>query len=227
MIPYYDIIINMNPLKSRYTLINCFPRSGKEFLYVALNKYEFFTTFVVDDEEYVDKFAVLDKVSNPHILTNPDLYTISIVREPYDVITSLVYAKTVENGMMQTYRDQDMAFYANHYLEFSKAIESMAKKPNFIVVDFNKMVADPSVTCETIMDKFGMFSPKNFKFTPEELTESVRKHFEVQKQLDHYSGHMPRKKDALRNTIALMVKDSKDIIEPCVKAYKKIIKQAI
>ena len=219
----------MIPSKSQYALINSFPRSGSTFLHSALGKYDAQFTFVENDEDYIDKFCALYTASIPKIIDNPEIKTISIVRDPYDAITSLIYVKIKDIGM-QEFRESDIKFYVNLYLEFIDAIEKMHGFENFIAIDFNELIDSPSAVCEKIMNKFNMYRLKNIKIKDEDLVFLVKEQMVMQGQLSSEirgkvnTSYMPEKRDPFRNSLSALIKESKKEIDPALKAYKKVLK---
>lgn len=219
----------MIPSKSQYALINSFPRSGSTFLHSALDKYHAQFTFVEEDEEYLDRYCTLHTASLPHVIENPLIKTMSILRDPYDAITSLLYTKYKHIGM-QEFRQSDISFYANMYLEFTTAIEKMNGSENFIAIDFNEMIENPSAVCERIITKFNLYRNNPSKITNEDLVILVKQQMIDSGQLSSESrgsvevSFMPEKKDPFRNTFSALVKESKKEIDPAFKAYKKVLK---
>jgi hypothetical protein len=219
----------MIPSKSQYALINSFHRSGSTFLHSALDKYQAQFTFIQDDEDYIDKFCILHTACIPNIIENSDIKTISILRDPYDAITSFMYNKLKHIGM-QEFRDTDLIFYSNLYIEFTDAIQKMNGTENFIAVDFNEMIETPSVVCEKIINKFNMYRAKNSKILDNDLVILVKDQMIQQNQLSSETkgtvdiSFMPEKKDPFRNSLSALIKKYKKEIDPAFKAYKKTLK---
>jgi hypothetical protein len=219
----------MIPSKSQYALINSFPRSGSTFLHSALDKYHGQFTFVAEDEDYIDRYCQLHTASISHIVENPSIKTISILRDPYDAITSLLYTKYRHIGM-QEFRQSDIAYYSNLYLEFTTAIEKMNGSENFIAIDFNEMIENPSEVCERIINKFNIYRNNISKISNEDLILLVKQQMIGSGQLSSETrgpvevSFMPEKKDPFRNTFSALVKESKKEIDPALKAYKKVLK---
>ncbi len=219
----------MIPSKSQYALINSFPRSGSTFLHSALDKHKAQFTFVEENEDYLDRFCTLHTASIPHAIENPAIKTISILRDPYDAITSLIYTKFKHIGM-QEFRQTDINFYSNLYIEFTTAIENMKGADNFIGIDFNEMIEDPSAVCERIINKFNMYRSNPSKISNENLMILIKEQMIQDGQVSSETrgpvevSFLPEKKDPLRNTISALVKESKKDIDPAFKAYKKALK---
>jgi len=219
----------MIPSKAQYALINSFPRSGSTFLHSALDKYDAEFTFIQEDEDYIDKFCEFNSVSIPYIIESPHIKTVSIVRDPYEAISSVLNNKFKGIGM-QEFREDEIKFYSNLYLEFMTAIEKMNGSDNFIAIDFNEIVETPSAVCEKIIDKFNMYRLNNSKILDKDLIILVKEQMIQQGQLDSdikgkvSVNFMPTKKDPFRNTISAMVKESKKDMDPAFKAYKKVLK---
>lgn len=219
----------MIPSKSQYALINSFPRSGSTFLHSALDKYHGQFTFVAEDEDYIDRYCKLHTASIPHIIENPLIKTISILRDPYDAITSLLYTKYKHIGM-QEFRQSDISYYSNMHLEFTTAIEKMNGSENFIAIDFNEMVENPSEVCERIIKKFNLYRNNLSKISNEDLIILIKQQMIDSGQLSSETrgpvevSFMPEKKDPFRNTFSSLVKESKKEIDPAFKAYKKVLK---
>lgn len=222
----------ITPKKPQFFVINSFPRSGSNFLFEMIRKHSMLFTFEEDGIDYVDKFCEFQVLHIPYIITNPDIMTISILRDPYDAIASYAYAK-LETANVDTSKhdnlvnESTLTFYVNTYIEFLNAIEQSLDREKFLLVDFAKMVATPNKVFSEVVTKFNLYSHMNCRYTDEEITTIIRDHFFEKNLMKRQESYMPlEEKDLIRDMVFAEVKNNKKLIDPAYKQYKKLLKFA-
>jgi hypothetical protein len=118
----------MNPPK-----IVSYPRSGTHYLQNLITKYS------------------SQKITFSHFAVTENRFIITIVRDPFDSIQSLVAMKKHYNP--ETYAEND---YIDYYVDLYKYLDRNAN----LVIDYNDLISFPEETTKMICDLLG------FKKTP-------------------------------------------------------------
>lgn len=197
-------------------------RSGNIFLQRAIACYSPIFTIIKDGIDYEDPQVGVHTMHIPHIIGHEDLMTVTILRDPYECIASLIYMKNART--VAGISDNEVDQLANEYAEYLDKVEESLGQDNFMAISFNELVSNPVDTLNEIFEKFGMIPNSGVELTKEEIYETVLKRLEEEGLMDKARGHMPRTKDPIRNSTDKYIKTLDLIIDPVFKRYQKLLK---
>lgn len=220
------ISINKNNL-----VISSHSRSGNLFLSRALKIYH-------------DSVGTVTFLHDPKIIEDLKYNTITILRDPYEAFSSLLYSQAPNFGGHPAYShvanfDGDVekfifwiksfpnkrapdSRHIEEYLAFLEKIEMFKEKKHFFFLPFDMLKEKPADSCKAILK---YFDPKfeDIFWENNEFEKKVKQQLYLESNMDQYLGHMPREKDELRMFIDNYINDAKDLIDPIYKRYKSLV----
>jgi hypothetical protein len=194
---------------SKYFLVNAYPRSGSIF----------FTNFIY---EYRPEVLSLNSLHIPYILDNPNILSVSIIRNPYHAIASFLYMNFGSEEKISSENEKLIDNIKRHVDSYSVYLDYYEKllDVDFLhIIDFDKMEENPHDQAILVFDKFKLNYKKDKIVTAKEIREDILQHKNIQDK----GGHMPREKTEQRLLIEDFVNNSK-YIDEIFQRYKNVKK---
>jgi hypothetical protein len=191
---------------SKHLVVNCYPRSGSLFFSNFLSRYQ-------------PELDFIHSTHIPYILDNPYLYMVSVIRNPYEVMSSHLY-RNMQHIKIDDI-NKDNVFLINTILGYLKEYKvyvdyyyKCLDKKNFHLVDFESMKSDPTAEAIKIFEKF------NISYNKDILLQSsvISDFFSSNGLIEEYGGHMPREKTEKRIHLDNFT-NGLDIIDETFKKY--------
>lgn len=192
----------------KYLIVNAYPRSGSVFFASVIEKY-----LVGADITYASLHI-------PYILGNQDLYTATVVRDPYEAISSHMYMKFPGGFEDRVFYDT-LEMITKDYMVYMDLTYENRDKPYLHIVDFKKMEADPVNEAINVFAKFNL--DRRLDIQSDLVVEEIRSRFLNYRLLNDSDGHMPRDKSDTRLYIEELVRDS-DILKEAYEKYLNVSK---
>ena len=193
----------------KYLIVSAFPRSGSVFFAKCLEKYRGTSL-----NAQVSSFHI------PYILDNSNLCTATIIRNPYDVLSSLYYQRQAKSGEQIMYSIEDMIYDYSLYLSYAQQYRD---SDHLQIVDFEKMKNNPVDQTIKYYNKFNVEYNESLLFTDESLNENIKNEMINMNAMDELGGHMPREKTSNREFIENYISEL-DILKPVYENYQNTIK---
>lgn len=202
----------------KYLIVNAYPRSGSVFFASMIERY-----ITGADVTYASLHI-------PYILGNQDLYTATVVRDPYEAISSHMYMKFADFWLDDQHREATLKTFYNtlemvtkDYMVYMDLTYENRDKPYLHIVDFKKMEADPVNEAINVFTKFNLDRKMYLNDDNDLVVEEIRSRFSNYRLLNDSDGHMPRDKSDTRLYIEELVRDS-DILKEAYEKYLNVSK---
>jgi len=194
----------------KHLLVNAYPRSGSIF----------FANFII---EHRPEILSINSLHVPYILDNPNILSVSIIRNPKEAISSYLYMNFHnEKQIIGTNNKEFISDFKKHIASYDIYLDYYEKLigVDFLhVVDFDSMKDNPHKEALSLFDKFKI----DYKKDKVANLKEVEKRILDDNFVEDRNGHLPRIKTKQRILIDDFVSNSADI-QDIFNRYKNVKK---